>query len=105
MAEITLEEGREMIERYKAQRELILKENYSVNILTLSETFTKDEISQLLSQNDCDKFRCYFGMDEDLNIRLILVAADSDNNDILEKILDKAIRDPFVSPPESALNS
>lgn len=107
MAIIKLEEGKEMIERYKERRGLILNENYKPEILTLSETFTKTEILELLDQDDCEKFRCYFGMDGSDNIRLIMVAVDGLNKDILNSdiIIEDGKRCPNECPPPSALNN
>lgn len=106
MGIIKLDEGKEMIVRYKERRGLILNDNYKPDILTLSETFSKDEILNVLQQPNAESFRCYFGMDTEDNIRLILVAADAENNDILENdvIIEKGMRCPFECPPSSSLN-
>ncbi len=95
-----------MIVRYKEKRGLILNENYEPEILTMCETFTKEEILSLLNQDGCENFRCYFGMDSDDNIRLIMVAADGQDDDILENdlIIEKGLRCPPNNPPSSALN-
>ncbi len=106
MAIIKLTDGKEMIARYKERRELILKENYDSSILTLSETFSKEEIVQILNQTGCENFRSYLGMDADNNIRLILVGVDADDHDLLENkiIIENGLRCPSVCPLTSALN-
>ena len=69
---------------YRESRDKILLEQYQgLNILPIAETFDRDAIDKLLSQEGCQKIRIYFGMDEALLLHAILVGADADNNDIL----------------------
>jgi hypothetical protein len=109
MSQISLEEGIEMITRYKDNRDRMLNSNYQMTILTLSETFEKSDIEVLIHQSECQKLRAYLGMDPDNNIRMIMVGVNGENEDILnegeEIIIENGERCPDVCPPNSAINT
>jgi hypothetical protein len=109
---IPLETAVEMTTRFRDNRNSILQETYqNEDILPLCETFSKSAIEDLLSQDGCDGFRIYYGMDENLKIHAILVGVNGDDEDILEieeaegVILEDGQRCPPSCPPTSPLNS
>ncbi len=107
-----------MTQRYRANKELILDSGFrNKNILSLSETFNRAEIEELLSKPGCTAIRIYYGMDEDKKVHAILVASDANNADILgptnsattedeedDWIVETGIRCPVVCPEDSPLN-
>src|SRR6476620_5673525 len=81
---IPVQKAREMTARYKAHKKLILKKEYEdKNILSECETFNREAIDSLLAQPGCTGLRIYFSMDDALTVRAILVAVNSNNQDIL----------------------
>jgi hypothetical protein len=111
---ISLDDAKRMISDYKANREVILAEDYKgKDILAYSETFDVDAILTLIASTVCRKMRIHYGMDENKKVHAILVAVDANDRDILPvdprvqtpMIVEDAIRCPDQCPPESALNS
>lgn len=98
-----------MIGLYNTMRRLILNGTVPMDVLTMSETFDRDDIQRLLEQPECTQFRVYFGMDGSRNIRAIMVGVDSEGRDILtpgdELIMERGKRCPSDCPPASPLNS
>ena len=105
MSFITLATGKTMIATYKGERDKMLASGYSSDILTLSETFSKSEVDQISAQTGCVSIRVYLGMDDNSNIRAIVVGVDSSDNDILGLIMEMGIRCPTYCPKASDLNS
>ncbi len=113
---ITLEAAAAMTRRYRANREaVLLPAHQGKNLLPLSETFDRAAIDSVLVQPGCVALRIYYGMDEELKLHAIVVAADKDNADILpvaktddddddEGIAENANRCPPLCPPSSPLN-
>lgn len=106
--QISLSEAVEMTALYRKNR----PENFPV-----CETFDKEAIVRLLSQPTAAGFRIYYGMKPDLSVHAILVASDSNGNDILPasageasvsaadgEILEDSVRCPVTCPPDSPLN-
>jgi len=110
MSLITLQEGKTMIAKYKNLRPSILNSGISVDVLPLSITLTKDDIDRLFRQQDVGFLRVYLGMqDDDGNlIDIVLVAADSNGDDILpqgeEIIINHGKRCPSICPAPSTIN-
>jgi hypothetical protein len=108
MSLISLEEGREMIIRYKETRDRMLNSEFPQSILTLSETFEKTDLESLITQPGCDKIRAYIGMDADNNLRLVMVGVNNEDEDILnegfEIIVENGHRCPPDCPPASPIN-
>jgi hypothetical protein len=108
MSLIDLQTGKEMIERYKSNRTLILLGQYSPDILTLSETFERADFDSLLKQQGCQKIRMFLGMDAELNIRAVFVGVDANGTDMLEAgqevIAENGVRCPEVCPEPSPIN-
>lgn len=83
----------------------------------ICETFDKESVLKMLSQEGAVKMRIYLGEKENGEIVTVLCAADADGIDILPPsdtasrdseddalILDDAIRCPELCPPPSPLN-
>lgn len=114
---ISLAEAIDMTTRYRTEKDSILKEPFiGENILCISETFDKSVVEKILSKPGCHSLRIYYGMQPDLTIHAILVAADADGHDILptgsanaseeddESIAEMAMRCPPICPRPSQLN-
>lgn len=67
--------------------------------------FGKDKLQTLIDQTDAMGIRIYFGMDTDGKMELVLVAADGNENDILERILDCGLSCPTHCSSSNDLNS
>ncbi|HMR82710.1 MAG TPA: hypothetical protein PKE30_06250 [Niabella sp.] len=112
---ITLDEAAAMTSRYRSNREaVLLPAHQNKNLLPLSETFDRAVIDSILAQPGCTALRIYYGMDEDLKLHAIVVAADKDNADILPVTItddggegglaENANRCPPLCPLSSPLN-
>ena len=113
MSLISLNRGIEMTSLFRAERETILASTYQNNgILPICETYDRSDIDALLNKDGCEAVRVYLGMDEDLKVRILLVAVNDENEDILPTnptdesyIAEEGHRCPDTCPPSSALNS
>jgi hypothetical protein len=108
----------EMTERYRNNREGVLATNYqSLDILPLSDTINKEAFRDLMDDDDCKAFRIYYGMDENLKLRPIIVGVNEDNEDNEDLlppkdnlttndyfIINDTQRCPPLCPPQSYLN-
>ena len=110
---ISLEKAVEMTKRYRQNREAVTNPTYAgKDILALSGKFDRSVFDILLAKPDCTAIRVYYGMDIDLKINPIVVAVNTNNEDILptvsilegEDIGDDIIRCPPICPPASPLN-
>ena len=82
--EIPLSQFKEMIARYRAECEAILKPEFQgKEILPYSELFQRAAFEKLLAQQGCVAVRAYLGMDKELKVKLIFVGVDDQNKDIL----------------------
>jgi len=113
---ISLQEGIDMTSLYRSSKESILKTEYqNLNILPLSETFSRGEFDTVLAKSGCEGLRIYYGMDENLKIHAIIVGVDEEGNDMIpeesslteeeEDIIEKGNRCPDLCPNESPLNT
>lgn len=108
---ISLADAGDMTETYRDNKERILDTQYqSSNILPICETFSRDAFETLLAKTDCASIRIYYGMDEDLKVHAIVVAADEYGNDVLpstpgDDIVERGNRCPDLCPSPSPLNS
>lgn len=84
---ITLDNAKQLTSKYRNNKKKILKEEYG-NKATLPtcETFERQAFDELLAVPGCVSVRAYFGMDEDLNVKLIFVAVNDKNEDILPQV-------------------
>jgi hypothetical protein len=115
---ISLPQAIDMTSTYRKEKDNILAlEFQGLNILPICETFDRASFEVLLAETDCTYIRVYFGMDKNLQIRVIAVGADSKNADILPvagqakaldgggNIVEDGIRCPDICPPPSGLNA
>lgn len=115
---ISLPQAIDMTSTYRKEKDNILAQEFQgQDILPICETFDRASFDTLLAEMDCTYIRVYFGMGENLQIRVIAVAADSKNADILPasgqakardgggSIVEDGIRCPDICPPPSGLNS
>jgi hypothetical protein len=115
---ISLEQAVAMTTIYRDEKENILAPACKGrNILPICETFDRASFDALLAETDCTYIRVYLGMDDNLNVRVIAVAANSKNVDILPvagqgimtdggagNIVEDGMRCPTICPPASGLN-
>jgi hypothetical protein len=81
---ISLDRLKELTTRYEKNKTKILKEEFHSNgTLPTSETFERAAFDQLLAQEGCVGIRIYFGMDDESNVKLVAVAVDKNDQDIL----------------------
>lgn len=107
--QISLEQAIEMTVRYR--------ENRPANF-PLYETFEREAIERLLATANCRYLRIYYGMKVNMEADAILVAADSNNEDILPAsnvaqqyaadddpvVIEDGYRCPQFCPSNSPLN-
>jgi hypothetical protein len=106
--EISLQAAIEMTTLYRANKP---------SDSPLCETFEMAAIQKLLATPGCASLRIYYGMKENREVHAILVAANSEGEDILplhkassseeddeEIILEDGYRCPPLCPPGSPLN-
>jgi hypothetical protein len=96
---ITLQQAVAMTTNYRNEKENILAPAYKgTDILPLSETFDRASFDALLAETDAQYIRVYLAMDADLKTRLIAVAANSKNVDILPSATGAAALDggPYI---------
>lgn len=79
--------------------------------LPISETFDRTAFDRLLAQPGCAALRIYYGMDEAMQTRAIIVGVDEKNEDILPtpenpagEIVDISKLCPPFCAPASPLN-
>ena len=128
---ISLGRAKQMTKLYREQKDLILKPEFAGRgILAISETINRAAVERLLAQPDCVAVRFYYAMDEQLQVKIILVGVNSRDEDMLHlssgssgtisalstttdggtastsegEILDEAQRCPPNCPPPSELN-
>lgn len=114
--QISLQQAVDMTTLYRANKLAILAPTAPLDVLCISETFPKVAVTNLMSKPGAEFCRIYYGMDTQLKIHAILVAADKDGNDILppanapqssddDSILEEASRCPPLCPTQpSPLN-
>src|SRR5258706_16212815 len=103
---ISLQQAREMTALYRAQKENILAPEFKgKDILSVCETFNRAAFDALLTEDSCAGIRIYFGMNPEMQIRVIAVAVDQNGRDILPaegaKSLEgaKIVEDGQICPP------
>lgn len=65
----------------------------------------RDLIEQILAQSDCQGLRIYYGLDEKGERELVIVGADSNENDQLGLIVDRCAKCPPRCGNQNRLNS
>lgn len=111
---ISFELAKQMMDRYKQMNEKLLCEDFrDQQVLPTCETFDRSALDHLLKKEGCAKIRIYFGLDDANKVRVIMVAADEKDQDIISTvnsdedgdILENGYRCPTFCPPNSPLNS
>ncbi len=110
---ITLKEATELTRRYQDERESMSTPDYK-DALPYCETFDKQAFDELIREPESVSVRCYFGMNENKEVRLIFVSVDDKNKDILPGedeqadagagILENGTRCPPICPHDGPLN-
>jgi hypothetical protein len=89
-----------MIGLYQANRESILAPEYQGrDILAFSELFNVTAFVALVNVPGCAAIRIYYGMDDNLLVHAILVAVDSQGNDIVSSGNPAATFESGGNPP------
>lgn len=92
---ISLEEASQMTANYRGKNPNS----------TIAHFFGKDILSKLINVKGAKGIRMYYGIDSEGNKQLVLVAADADQNDILELIVDVSSPCPNWCSELNPLNS
>jgi hypothetical protein len=92
---ITLKEGSAMTAAYRAAHPGETKGHF----------IGKDILNELLAQEDCMGLRIYYGIDEEGNKQIVTVGANSEEDDLLEKVADLTKPCPNYCGSSNALNS
>lgn len=107
-----------MTTRYRENKHIVIDKAYAgQEILATCDTLNKSAVATLLAKPGCAAIRLYYGMNELLQVRPILVAVNEKDEDMLpdlatldgdedpgEDIVDDAIKCPPLCPPPSPLN-
>ena len=112
---ISLQQAIEMTSRYRKEKGVILRPEVDKNVLPICESFNKTAFEELSRQPGCVGIRCYFGMDEKNNIKVLFVGVNDKDEDMLppagpqlagggSSIADVGQRCPPICPPSSPLN-
>jgi hypothetical protein len=81
---IPLEAAVAMTTRYRASKDTIIATEYAGrNLLPISETFDRQAFDRLLAQPGCTGVRLYYGMNETMQLRAIIVGVNANDEDIL----------------------
>ncbi|MNK00412.1 hypothetical protein D3C87_181960 [compost metagenome] len=93
--QITLEEGAAFTKRYRD------KNPGAVN----GSFIGGDHVQALLAQPDCQGLRVYLGGNEQGGLEFVFVGVDSNENDILDLIIERTIKCPPTCGGTNPLNS
>ena len=109
---ISLKEAVEMTTTFRENRETILADDYKeTNVLAQCETLDKEALRAFMDNEYCKSIRLYSGMNNDLQVKTILVGVNENAEDMIEgaqvvlPLVDKSARTPPHSVPQSVLNS
>jgi hypothetical protein len=91
---ITLSEGADLTSEFRS----------SNPTQPLAYFFGRDKLEELLAQDNCMGIRIYFG-EKDNSLQLVLVSADDNQDDLLDKILDRGAKCPPYNSVSNDLNS
>ena len=81
---ITLGRAKQMTRRYREYKDEILKPEFSGrDILANSDTISREALERLLAQPGCVAMRIYYGMNDQMHIKPILVGVNENNEDML----------------------
>ena len=93
--QITLAEGAALTKAYRDKNPNAIKARF----------FGRDGIEQILAQTDCKGLRLYFAQGTDGTPELVMVGADSNENDLLDIIYDFSKPCPASCSSVNLLNS
>ncbi len=91
---ITLEQGGEFTAKHRASDPSGIKGVF----------FGRNHIEKILAQGECKGLRFYFAKGDDNNPTLVMVGADSNENDLLDLIVDFAQPCPVRCSSPNLLN-
>jgi hypothetical protein len=112
---ISLQTAREMTTNYRKSKENLLKPDLqNKGILPICETFDRTAFDTILSDANCKKVRVYLCVDSANQIRVLVVAVNGNDEDILPsgaqvttddegRIIEEGQRCPDICPPPSPL--
>lgn len=86
-----------MINNFGAVRETMVSAPYNANTLPVYETFNLEAIDQLICQDNAVGFRVYMAMDDQQQVRFVLVGVDGDGKDIIQRTSDETLETMDVS--------
>lgn len=72
---------------------------------TLAHFFGRDILLEILNQENCVGIRMYYGQKEDGTKELVIVGADSEENDLLDLVADFSAPCPGACSNSNVLNS
>lgn len=93
--QITLSEGADMTAKYRDNNPNELKGHF----------FGKDILKQILNQEGCMGIRMYYGIDDDGEKALVIVGADTNEDDITDLVADISMPCPNRCGSSNPLNS
>ncbi|MFL5740988.1 MAG: hypothetical protein ACJ75B_12270 [Flavisolibacter sp.] len=127
---IPLADAKKMIRNFKDKKEQILAAPYKkAGSLPISETFDRSAFDQVLAKPGCVGLRVYFAMDDNMQIRVVIVGVNENNEDMITNtqaksasastlaasdtttdptngdIIEQGTRCPDVCPPDSPLTT
>jgi hypothetical protein len=114
---ISLDQAKKMTGHFRKEREKVIKPEFKgKKMLPTCETFEREGFDKLLQQPGCVSVRIYLGMDEEKQVKIIIVGVNEQGEDILPNLTEKSTSDygvileegarcPDLCPPSSTLNS
>ena len=105
---ISQDKVKQLTSHYEKNKTAILKDEFhGTAILPTCETFDRAAFDKLLAQDGCVGVRIYYGMDEDLNVNLVVVGVNEKDHDIRPSAssLKKVKNDDMIDEPVLALAS
>jgi hypothetical protein len=80
---VSLNKAKQLTSHYEKNKAKILKDEFHGKAtLPTSETFDRAAFDAILAKEGCVKIRIYYGMDEDLQVKLVVVGVDENDQDI-----------------------
>ena len=92
--EISLEEGIELTQRFKNSHPLGTKRAFLIS---------KEVLTELMAQDRADGIRVYLGEKENQELTIVVIATDSEGNDIQTIVMDNFLPCPSACDFDSPL--
>lgn len=126
---ISLDQAKKMTKKFRGEKKKLVKdEHHAKEPLPVCETFERAGFDALLAQPGCVAVRCYYSMDDEMKVHLVIVGVNEKDEDIIPNqsssvssktmslssldggqteavILENANRCPTQCPPPSDLNT